>query len=235
MKTILCALILFVTLVVMPAAQGGGPVAPPLVKEGATVKLGAYSYAIPDGSVGQVPNVGIVVGSRATLVIDPGMGRRNGETVLREVQKLTKNAEMYVASTHYHVEHTLGYLGLPNARYINSTIQEAEFGRGMGAAGQAVRGPRTGACRGAGRRDRTQGGHHLRPGAHARSRRRARPDAGGRPHAYARRHGLFRRGRQRPLRRRRGHERIVRGRQSELEHESMAGRPSTRSRRCVRR
>jgi hypothetical protein len=28
---------------------------------------------IPDGNVGLVPNVGIVVGSRATLVIDPGL------------------------------------------------------------------------------------------------------------------------------------------------------------------
>jgi hypothetical protein len=30
-----------------------------------TVKLGDHTYAIPDGNVG-VPNVGIVVGSRAT-------------------------------------------------------------------------------------------------------------------------------------------------------------------------
>jgi hypothetical protein len=40
------------------------------------VKLAPYSYVIPDDNVGQVPNVGIVVGSQATLVIDPGMGIR---------------------------------------------------------------------------------------------------------------------------------------------------------------
>jgi len=137
MKTLLFALTLPMALVAMPAAQGRGAgpgapaaVVPPLVREGATVKLAPHTYVIPDYAVGQVPNVGIVVGSRATLVIDPGLGRRNGETVLREVQKLTKNAEMYVATTHYHVEHTLGYLGLPNARYINSTTQEAEFAEG---------------------------------------------------------------------------------------------------------
>ena len=75
-----------------------------------------------------MPNVGIVVGSRATLVIDPGLGRRNGETVLREVAKVSKNTELYIASTHFHPEHTTGYVAFPeSAKYINSKTQEAEF------------------------------------------------------------------------------------------------------------
>ena len=85
-----------------------GPAADPLVRENATVKLAAHTYVIPDANVGLVPNVGIVVGSRATLVIDPGLGKRNGETVLREVAKVSKNAELYIASTHFHPEHTTG-------------------------------------------------------------------------------------------------------------------------------
>ena len=104
------------------------PAPDPLVRENATVKLAAHTYVIPDDNVSLVPNVGIVVGSRATLVIDPGLGRRNGETVLREAQKLGKNAELYVASTHFHPEHTTGYIAFPDsARYVNSTVQEAEF------------------------------------------------------------------------------------------------------------
>ncbi len=103
----------------------------PLVQEGATVTLGPHTYAIPDGSVTLVPNVGIVVGTRATLVIDPGLGRRNGEAVLREVAKVSRNTELYVASTHFHIEHTLGYLAFPaSAKYVNSTVQEAEFAEG---------------------------------------------------------------------------------------------------------
>src|SRR6187402_2089224 len=105
-----------------------GSAADPLVRENATVKLAAHTYVIPDANVGLVPNVGIVVGSRATLVIDPGLGRRNGETVLREVAKVSRNAEVYIASTHFHAEHTTGYLAFPpSAKYINSTTQEAEF------------------------------------------------------------------------------------------------------------
>ena len=38
-------------------------------------------FVIPDGRVPLVPNVGIVVGERAVLVVDTGMGPRNGETV----------------------------------------------------------------------------------------------------------------------------------------------------------
>jgi hypothetical protein len=51
-----------------------GPAPDPLVKENATVKLAEHTYVIPDFNVGLVPNIGIIVGSRATLVIDPGLG-----------------------------------------------------------------------------------------------------------------------------------------------------------------
>ena len=100
----------------------------PLVKEHATVKLAAHTYVIPDGSVPLVPNVGIVVGSRATLVIDPGLGRRNGETVLREMGALSGNRDIFIATTHFHAEHTTGYIAFPDtAKYINSKVQEEEF------------------------------------------------------------------------------------------------------------
>ena len=105
-----------------------GPAPDPLVREGVTVMLGPHSYAIPDGNVPLVPNIGIVVGSRATLVVDTGLGRRNGETVLREVAKVSRNTELYLVTTHFHVEHTVGYVAFPpSAKYVNSTIQEAEF------------------------------------------------------------------------------------------------------------
>jgi glyoxylase-like metal-dependent hydrolase (beta-lactamase superfamily II) len=119
-----------VAVAVAPASAGAqrGPAPDPLVRESATVKLAAHTYVIPDANVGLVPNVGIVVGSRGTLVIDPGLGKRNGETVLREVAKVSKNAELYIASTHFHPEHTTGYNAFPPAaRYINSIVQEAEF------------------------------------------------------------------------------------------------------------
>jgi glyoxylase-like metal-dependent hydrolase (beta-lactamase superfamily II) len=112
-------------------AQQRGPAPDPLVRENATVKLGPHTYVIPDNNVGLVPNVGIIVGSRGTLVIDPGLGRRNGETVLREVGRVSKNSELFIGTTHFHAEHTTGYIAFPaSAKYINSTVQEAEFEQG---------------------------------------------------------------------------------------------------------
>src|SRR5215467_11377591 len=126
MKHISAVLVLALTPMALLAQTGSVP--DPLVKENATVKLAAHTYAIPDGNVPLVPNVGIVVGSRATLVIDPGLGRRNGEAVLREVAKASRNSELFIASTHFHPEHTTGDVAFPpSATYVNSTVQEAEF------------------------------------------------------------------------------------------------------------
>ncbi len=98
-----------------------------LISENTTVQLGEHSYVIPDPGESGVPNVGIIVGDRATLVIDLGLGRRNGEIILREVAKVSDNTELYIATTHYHSEHTTGSIAFPSATtYINSNIQEAE-------------------------------------------------------------------------------------------------------------
>jgi glyoxylase-like metal-dependent hydrolase (beta-lactamase superfamily II) len=144
---ILFALVLFVAAVSaqQPGQRGGagrgGPVPDPLVRENATVKLGDHTWAIPDNNVGLVPNVGIIVGTRATLVIDPGLGRRNGETVLREVAKVSRNTELYIASTHFHAEHTTGYMAFPaTAKYVNSRTQEEEFAAGGAQQIQAFSG-----------------------------------------------------------------------------------------------
>lgn len=116
------------------AAQRG-PAPDPVVKENATRKIADHTWVILDDNVPLVPNVGIVVGSNATLVVDPGLGRPNGEAVLREVAKVSRNAQLYIATTHFHPEHTTGYNAFPAAAtYVNSTTQEAEWaesGTGM--------------------------------------------------------------------------------------------------------
>ena len=42
--------------------------------------------------------------------------------------KVSKNTDLYIASTHYHAEHTTGYIAFPaSAKYVNSTVQEQDF------------------------------------------------------------------------------------------------------------
>lgn len=122
---------------VMTAQAPGGvaaPSRPPLVRENATVKLTDHVWAIPDFNVGLVPNIGIVVGSRATLVVDTGLGPRNGEAIVREMKKFSRNADVYVATTHYHPEHSLGFGAFAGAKLIMTRMQQqdmAELGKGI--------------------------------------------------------------------------------------------------------
>lgn len=111
-----------------PGAGGRGNAPPPLVRADATEKISEHVYVIPDNNVGMVPNVGIVVGSRATLVVDTGLGARNGQTIMREVEKVSKNKELYLVTTHVHPEHDLGAGGFPDhAQMIRSRDQMAEI------------------------------------------------------------------------------------------------------------
>lgn len=101
--------------------------APPYVQEGKTIKVTGHIWVIPDGRVNLVPNIGIIVGSKATLVVDGGMGPRNGEAVLREVQKVSRNGNIYLTSTHFHPEHVTGFLAFPaTAKVLRPAVQEQE-------------------------------------------------------------------------------------------------------------
>jgi len=99
----------------------------PVVKAGTTVKVSEHVYLIPDEKVGMVPNVGIVVGTKATLVIDPGMGRPSGEHVLAEAKKVSKGGELYIVNTHFHPEHTTGDVAFPaSAKLIRAAAQQQD-------------------------------------------------------------------------------------------------------------
>jgi glyoxylase-like metal-dependent hydrolase (beta-lactamase superfamily II) len=102
----------------------------PLVQENKTIKVSDHVYVIPDGRVNLVPNIGIIVGTRATLIVDAGMGLKNGETVLREVAKVSKNQELYFTTTHFHPEHMTGGQAFPaNTIVIRPEVQQEEVER----------------------------------------------------------------------------------------------------------
>ena len=99
-----------------------------LVRDGITVKISEHVYVIPDQNMGLVPNIGIVVGSRATLVVDTGLGPVNAQTVLREVAKVSQGSGLYIVSTHYHPEHAAGEMSFPDgARVIRARAQQQDI------------------------------------------------------------------------------------------------------------
>jgi glyoxylase-like metal-dependent hydrolase (beta-lactamase superfamily II) len=126
-STAVIGLLILATSTAAGQTPGGATPPPPLIRENATVKLTDHVWAIPDFNVGLVPNVGIVVGSKATLVVDTGLGPRNGEAIVREMKKVSQNADVYVVTTHYHPEHSLGAGAFTGAKLVMTRVQQHEM------------------------------------------------------------------------------------------------------------
>src|SRR5579872_5229325 len=68
-----------------------------MLPEDSITRVSEHVYAI----IG-FPNIGIVVGNRATLVVDTGLGAKNGAIVLKQAEKLAKAPTLYLTTTHFH-------------------------------------------------------------------------------------------------------------------------------------
>jgi glyoxylase-like metal-dependent hydrolase (beta-lactamase superfamily II) len=94
----------------------------PLVGE-ETTRVSEHVWAIMG-----FPNIGIVVGTRATLVVDTGLGPRNGETVAKVAAGLSKTAKLFLTTTHFHPEHAAGEPGFPPGTIlIRNVVQQREL------------------------------------------------------------------------------------------------------------
>jgi glyoxylase-like metal-dependent hydrolase (beta-lactamase superfamily II) len=90
------------------SVQTGQPKAP-IVATSAITEITDGVWVIPDSDhTPMVPNVGIVVGSWATLVIDTGFGPDNARTVLEQARRLADGRPIFLTHTHCHPEHGYG-------------------------------------------------------------------------------------------------------------------------------
>lgn len=88
-----------------------------------TVKVSEHVWAIMG-----YPNIGIVIGRGRVLVVDTGLGPRNGATIARVVSKLAPNAKLYLTTTHFHPEHAAGEAGFPaGTTLIRNSVQQQEL------------------------------------------------------------------------------------------------------------
>ncbi len=94
-----------------------------LLPENSVMRVSEHVYAI----IG-FPNIGIVVGDRATLVVDTGIGARNGAIVVKQAEKLAKKPNLYLTTTHFHPEHAMGEQAFPpRTVIIRPAAQQAEL------------------------------------------------------------------------------------------------------------
>jgi glyoxylase-like metal-dependent hydrolase (beta-lactamase superfamily II) len=114
---------LFATLLIC-AGAACAQMSQPILGEEAT-KISDHVCAI----VGGFPTIGIVVGTKATLIVDTGMGPRNGATIARVAAKLApNNTKLFLTTTHFHPEHAAGEPGFPPSTIlIRNRVQQQEM------------------------------------------------------------------------------------------------------------
>lgn len=101
--------------------------APPPVVTGEPEEIADGVFVVADGRVPLVPNIGIVVGTRAALVIDTGLGARSGAAVKRIAEELAGDLPLFLTLTHFHPEHGWGAAGFGDATIIYNRSQKEEF------------------------------------------------------------------------------------------------------------
>jgi len=100
----------------------------PMIPDVAPEEIGANVYVIPDHRIDLVPNVGIVVGEEAVLVVDTGMGLANGRRVLERARELAGGRPILLTLTHFHPEHGFGAQAFEGqAVLVYNQIQKEEL------------------------------------------------------------------------------------------------------------
>jgi len=115
----------------MAAGTASAQPAPPPVPmvQVATLKaVSPHVQVIPDASVPLAPNVGFVVGTKGVLVVDTGLGAKNGAAVAEVARRLANGGAIWLVTTHAHPEHDLGAQAFPaTAKLIRSKDQVADL------------------------------------------------------------------------------------------------------------
>ncbi len=109
------------------ATPGLNLTAPPPIVHGRPVEIADGVYVIPDGRVPLVPNIGVILGDRAALVVDAGLGPRSGAVAHQIARELAGDRPLYLTLTHFHPEHGFGAQAFYDATIIYNRTQHDEF------------------------------------------------------------------------------------------------------------
>ena len=101
--------------------------APPPIVHGTPVEVADGVFVIPDGRVPLVPNVGVIVGDRAALVVESGLGPRSGEIVHQIARDLAGDRPLFLTITHFHPEHGFGAQAFQDVTVLYNRAQHEEF------------------------------------------------------------------------------------------------------------
>ncbi|WP_086843612.1 MBL fold metallo-hydrolase [Amycolatopsis kentuckyensis] len=80
----------------------------PAVRVSGAREIAPDLLVIPNDHVDLVPNIGVVGGTEAVLVVDTGIGTANAAQVLAFAREVAKGRRLYLTTTHFHPEHAFG-------------------------------------------------------------------------------------------------------------------------------
>lgn len=111
------------------AAIGGAAVAQqgfgdPKLSEANLKQVAPHSWVVMG-----FPNCALIVGDKAVLVVDTGLGNSNGATLTNIARKLGgKGQKLILTTTHFHPEHAAGQGGFPaGTQVIRPKVQQDEM------------------------------------------------------------------------------------------------------------
>jgi glyoxylase-like metal-dependent hydrolase (beta-lactamase superfamily II) len=99
----------------------------PEVDETGITEIADGIWVVPDRRIPLVPNVGVVVGEDAVLVIDTAMGPVNGARILAAAKEKAQGRPLLLTLTHFHPEHGFGaqvFRGEATIVYNRSQLEE---------------------------------------------------------------------------------------------------------------
>jgi glyoxylase-like metal-dependent hydrolase (beta-lactamase superfamily II) len=100
---------------------------PPLVDARFPCEIAEDVWVIPDRRIFLVPNIGIVVGKEAALVIDCGLGPVCGQGVVKAAERIAPGRRLILTQTHAHPEHAFGAVAFKNRGEIFLNRQQNDY------------------------------------------------------------------------------------------------------------
>ena len=74
---------------------------------------------IPNEHVSLVPNIGVISGTEAILVVDTGLGLANASQVRDFAEEVARGRRIHLTTTHFHPEHAFGASVFESSYLVN--------------------------------------------------------------------------------------------------------------------
>ncbi|MDX8053876.1 MBL fold metallo-hydrolase [Lentzea sp. BCCO 10_0798] len=91
----------------------------PVVDISGATEVAGGVLVIPNEHIALVPNIGIIGGTEAVLVVDTGLGLANASHVRHFAEEVARGRRIHLTTTHFHPEHAFGASVFDDSYLVN--------------------------------------------------------------------------------------------------------------------